>query len=42
MKKECNHNTCDSICKHKVDFKSLEKSKLDKKKILEGNKIIRK
>jgi hypothetical protein len=41
-KKTCDHKDCSNECKHKVDVKSLEKSKDMKKKILEENKIVRK
>jgi hypothetical protein len=40
--KKCNNKYCKSECKHKVDLKSLNKSKDARKKIVEGNKIVKK
>jgi hypothetical protein len=42
---DCHNNGCPGDCNQnlqKVDTKSLEKSKQDKKKILDKNKIVRK
>lgn len=40
--KDCQHKECKGECKHKVDFKSLEKSKAQKKNIIDNKKIVNK
>lgn len=41
-KEKCSHKNCGSACGYQVDTKALQKSKDDKKKIVDGNKIVKK
>jgi hypothetical protein len=42
MEKKCAHADCKTTCNHKVDLDSLQKSKDQKNKIVDGNKIVKK